>query len=207
MAADVVSALLLYGAVGLEAADGDSLAQGTTIVGFRDLGAVVAETQYAARIPDAAEVEAHRRVVEPIFTRRPFLPAPVGIVFRSREALIRWLELHYVTLTDGLSFVEGRVGARLHLSRRAGDGSEKVDVATAAAEIFRTLRHHASASVTLKPRESGGRNASAAFLVERERWDGFLDMITEEARQRPELLFDHTGPWPPYDFVNMQFGV
>jgi hypothetical protein len=205
--ADVVSALLLYGVVGLEAADNDSLAPGTTAVAFRDLGAVVSEAQYSSRIADIAEVEAHRRVVEPIFTRRPFLPAPVGIVFRSREALIRWLELHYVTLTDGLSFVEGRVGARVHLSRRPGEGSDRLDVSHSAAEIFRTLRQNCAASVTLKPREGGGRHASAAFLVERQRWDGFLDVIMEEARQHPDLMFDHTGPWPPYDFVNMQFGV
>ena len=202
-----MSALLLYGVVGLEAADTESLTPGTTIVGFRDLGAVVAEAQYTPRIADAVEVEGHRSVVEPIFMRRPFLPAPIGIVFRSREALIRWLELHYVTLTDGLTFVDGRVGARLHVSRRSGDGAEKIDVATAAAEVFRTLRQHAAASVALKPREGNVRQASAAFLVERDRWDGFLDVISEEARQRPELQFSQTGPWPPYDFVNMQFGV
>jgi hypothetical protein len=59
----------------------------------------------------------------------------------------------------------------------------------------------------LKPRENSTRNASAAFLIERDRWDGFLEIVSEEARQRPELVFEHTGPWPPYDFVNMQFGV
>src|SRR5688500_13655362 len=112
--------------MGLESADGDSLTPGTSVVGFRDLGAVVAPDQYAAHIPDAAEVEGHRAVVEPIFQKRPFLPAPVGIVFRSREAVIRWLELHYVTLTDGLTFVEGRVGARLHVSR--SESADKVDV-------------------------------------------------------------------------------
>ena len=202
-----MSALLLYGVVGLEAADSDSLVPGTTIVGFRDLGAVVAPTQYAARLPDAVEVEQHRQVVDPIFTLRPFLPAPVGLVFRSREALIRWLELHYVTLTDGLSFVDGRVGARLHLSRGMHGAADDVDVTAAAADVFRALRHHAAASVSLKPRDNGVRQASAAFLVERDRWDGFIDVIAEEARQRPELSFTHTGPWPPYDFVNMQFGV
>lgn len=201
-----MSALLLYGVAGLEVADGDSLAPTTTIAAFRDLGAVVAGAPYAPRDPDAAEIDSYRQVVEAIFTRRAFLPAPVGIVFRSREAVIRWLEIHYVTLTDGLSFVEGRLGARLHLVRRSGEGMQEVDMAASSAEIFRALRQHASASVTLKPRD-GSREASAAFLVEHDRWDGFVDVITEEARQRPELHFDHTGPWPPYDFVHMQFGV
>ena len=202
-----MSALLLYGVVGLESADVDTLGPGTSLVSFRDLGALVADAQYASHIPSPADVEAHRAVIEPIFSQRPFLPAPIGIVFRSREALIRWLELHYVTLTDGLSFVEGRVGARLHVTRRTADATEKIDVPGEAAEIFRALRPHAAASVTLKPRDGSSHSASAAFLIEREQWDGFLDVVNQEARQRPELTLSRTGPWPPYDFVNMQFGV
>ena len=200
-----VSALLLFGVVGLEAADGDSLAPNTTVVAFRDLGAVVAPAPYTPREPDAGEIQAHREVAEAIFRRRAFLPAPVGIVFRSREAVIRWIEIHYITLTDGLSFVEGRLGSRVHLLRRPGELTD-VDMAATSADIFRTLRQHASASVTLKPRD-GSRNASAAFLVEHDSWEGFIDVVSEEARLRPELHVEQTGPWPPYDFVNMQFGV
>ena len=197
---------MLFGVVELEGSDGDSLAPGTTLVAFRDLGAVVKPAPYVARTPTEQEVEAHRQVVESIFVKRAFLPAPIGIVFRSRDALARWLELHAVTLTDGLGFVEGRLGARVHLVRRTGDGRDAVDVAATSAEVFRQLRQHAAASITLKPREPQ-RAASAAFLVERDRWPGFVDLIAEEARQHPEFSFDQTGPWPPYDFVNMQFGV
>lgn len=201
-----VSSLMLYGVVELEGTDGDSLAPGTSIVAFRDLGAVVTPAAYESRTADQHEVESHREIVESIFRRRPFLPAPIGIVFRSRDALVRWLELHSVTLTDGLGFVEGRLAGRVHLAGRASAGLEPVDVTAKSAEIFRQLRQHAAASVTLKPREPG-RSASAAFLVERDRWPGFLELVNQEARQHPELTFDQTGPWPPYDFVNMQFGV
>ena len=197
---------MLYGVVELEGADGDSLAPGTSLVAFRDLGAVVSPAPYHARHGDLQEVEAHREVVESIFRRRPFLPAPIGIVFRSRDALMRWLELHAVTLTDGLGFVEGRLGARLHVSGKLTAGLDGADVTAKSSEIFRQLRQHAAASITLKPREPG-RSASAAFLIERDRWDGFVELVNQEARQHPELAFDQTGPWPPYDFVNMQFGV
>ena len=201
-----MSALLLYGVVELEGSDGDSLAPGTGIVAFRDLGAVVRPAAYEVRPADDGEVTSHREVVESIFHRRPFLPAPVGIVFRSRDAVLRWLELHSVTLTDGLGFVEGRLAARLHLSGRSMAGLEAVDVTSKSAEIFRQLRQHSAASVTLKPRDVG-RSASAAFLIERDRWPTFTELVSQEARQHPELSFDQTGPWPPYDFVNMQFGV
>jgi hypothetical protein len=115
------------------------------------------------------------------------------------------MELHYVTLSDGLGFVEGRLAARVHLSLRPGSAGE-TDVASVAAETFRMLRQHAAASVTLKT-SNGPRAASAAFLVERERWTNFVDTVAGEAQARPALQFRQTGPWPPYDFVNMQFGV
>ena len=201
-----MSGLLLYGVVELEGSDGDSVAPGTGLVAFRDLGAVVTPAAYEARTGDDHEVQAHRAIAESIFQRRPFLPAPVGVVFRSREAVLRWLELHAVTLTDGLGFVEARLGARLHLSGRATAGLEGVDVTAKSAEIFRQLRQHATASVTIKPRVPG-RSASAAFLVERDRWASFVEVVSQEARQHPELTFEQTGPWPPYDFVNMQFGA
>ena len=201
-----MNALLFYGVVELEGADGDSLAPGTSIVAFRDLGAVVAPAKYEVRPADDREVQAHRAIAEAIFQRRPFLPAPVGAVFRSRDALVHWLELHAVTLSDGLGFVEARLGARLHLSGRVTAGIDGVDVAAKASEIFRQLRQHAAASVTIKPREPG-RTASAAFLIERDRWATFVEVVGQEARQHPELTFDQTGPWPPYDFVNMQFGA
>ncbi len=200
-----MTALLLYGIVQLEGGHPEALSPGASTIGFRDVGAVVAETEYTRRAPDTPDIEAHRAVVDGVAARRPFLPAPIGVVFRSADALVRWLELHYVTLRDGLTFVEGRLGARVHLSLRDGKYADDVDVAALAAESFRHFRSHAAASVMLKTVD-GARQASAAFLVERERWEVFVDMVKEEARHHPSLRFEHTGPWPPYDFVNMQFG-
>lgn len=201
-----MTALLLYGVVELEGGGEQPLTSGTSVVPFRDVGAVVSDTEYTRRTPGPADVDGHRAVVEMVCARCAFLPAPVGVVFRSSDALIRWLELHYVTLRDGLTFVEGRLGVRVHLSLRDGKLSDDVDVAAVASEAFRHFRHHAAASMALKSVDAA-RHASAAFLVERERLNVFVDMVREEARHHPSLQFEHTGPWPPYDFVNMQFGI
>ena len=45
------------------------------------------------------------------------LPAPPGTVFRTRENLARWLELHYFTLTQAIGMVEGHGEARLKITR------------------------------------------------------------------------------------------
>ena len=201
-----MSGLLLYGVMDLEGGQAAPAAAGTSLVAFRDLGAVVADAEYVRRNPDVVEVEQHREIVEAICAKGAFLPAPVGVVFRASDALVRWLEIHYVTLRDGLTFVEGRLGARVHVLARDGEGVSDVDVADLATEVFRHFRHHAAASVMLKTSDVE-RLASAAFLVERERWNVFIDTVREEAKQHPSVRFEHSGPWPPYDFVNMQFGV
>ena len=113
-----MNALRLYG---IAASDGEGgpLASGTSLVTFRDLGAVVSETPYARPALADGDVATHRRVVESVFAQRAIVPAPAGVVFRAREALERWLELHFVTLTDALAYVEGRAGARVHVARKA----------------------------------------------------------------------------------------
>lgn len=226
-----MNALRLFG---VAASDGDphSLATGTEVVTFRDLAAIVAETPHARPALADGDVATHRSVVESVFAQRAILPAPAGVVFRARDALERWLELHFVTLTDALAYVEGRVGARVHVTRKsdrpsggyvavagAGPGAGGrpmappapteemvIDVAAIAAESFRVLRRQAAASITLRPATPDSGEAIASFLLERDRWSAFEAAVEEEARRDFELTFRLTGPWPPYDFVRMQFG-
>ena len=185
---------------------------GTSLVSFRDLAAVVADVAAARPAESQADLAEHRRVVDGAFAHGAVLPAPPGIAFRSRDVLMRWLELHYVTLSDALGFVEGRVGARVHVSRSGETGpmvetaESPGDIAAIAAGSFRVLRRHAAASVPLKVEHESEVIASAAFLVERERWQVFADVVKEEDRRLPDLTYEVTGPWPPYDFVRMQFG-
>jgi Gas vesicle synthesis protein GvpL/GvpF len=213
-----VSPFRLYGVAIHDANDTPGLPAGVQLESFRDIAAVVAETPHSRPTASLHDVEAHRAAVGAVFARHAILPAPAGTVFRGHEALTRWLELHYVTLSDGLAWVEGRMAARVHIARRAerpltspGRTEElAIDIDDASAETFRVLRRHAVASVTLRGRPAASAAdtaaASAAFLVERERWRVFQDVVAEEARRDPDLLFRLTGPWPPYDFVRMQFG-
>jgi hypothetical protein len=211
-----VSPLRLYGVVAFDGADGGGqLAPGTDLVSFRDLAALVAETPHARPALASDDLLAYRGAVDAAFAQRAVLPAPAGVVFRARDALVNWLELHYVTLSDALGFVEGRATARVHVSRPDGarvtlaDGRTDemgLDVGAIAAESFRVLRRHSAASIMLRGRPDEIASASASFLVERDKWRLFEDVVAEEGRRDPEVVYRMTGPWPPYDFVRMQFG-
>lgn len=184
------------------------LHDGARAIAFRDLAAIVTDREkFALDDPDPALADQHRAIVDTVFKNQVVLPTPAGIVFRTEHVLTRWMELHYVALTDALSFVHDRVAARVHVGRGARDDKEaSADLAEPAGEIFRELRRRAVASVPLTTDHLAGIVLSAAFLVERELWIEFERGFALARAANPALRVDLTGPWAPYDFVRMQFG-
>ena len=217
MAQAAVNALRLYGVAAHESTSSLGLAEGTSLVQFRSLAAVVAPAKYSRVTVDEEEIAEYTRILEEVQTNAAVLPAPPGTVFRSRESLMRWLELHYFTLTQTMSAVEGHGQARLTITKTLGIDPEDATGAEArestkqliatASQSMRVLRGQAAATVTLPPIE-GETNivAQASFLVELDRWTAFADLVSKEDQRQTALDFHLSGPWPPYDFVKMQFG-
>jgi hypothetical protein len=202
--------LRLFGITALDGHNPDRPGEGLELLAFRDLAALVGPSEFKAGVPAPEDLELYQRVVESVFSHRPVLPAPVGTVFRSQDTLVRWMELHYVALHDALAFLEDRAVARVHIRRKEGDPRQRdegVDLASVAAESFRTLRRRAVVALPLKTEHLTGIVLSSAFLIERDQWKEFMEAVREEQRNNPQLQFETTGPWPPYDFVRMQFGA
>ena len=192
------------------AGDGTGKTRGPKLIPFRDLCAVVSEQKaFVLNETDAELVDQHRTIVDAVFRGATVLPAPVGVVFRAPDVLKRWMELHYVSLSGALEFVDDRAVARVHVVRAEGPSEDLEagsDVAAAAAESLRALRRHAVAAVPLRLEEVTGLALSSAFLVERSAWKAFLSAVDEQQSAHHLLKFAVSGPWAPYDFVHMQFG-
>ena len=132
---------------------------GIELIAVRDLAAIVAPE---ALRRDGSDGGAGDRARRRSSLRTPSVPpcSPRRWVssFRSREAVTRWLELHYVALSDALSFVDDRVVGRVHVWRPDGTRRARTpatDLAAAAAETrSRDLRRSAVASVPLRTEQS-----------------------------------------------------
>jgi hypothetical protein len=70
-------------------------------------------------------------------------------------------------------------------------------------QIFEALREVSVASRANKP--IGDRMImNAAFLVSRDQEGAFDAKVKEIGAQLDHLTFKYTGPWPPYNFVNIR---
>jgi len=90
------------------------------------------------------------------------------------------------------------------------EGEAQRSFAALAAESLRLLRAHAGATVTLPAAEGDAEEgivARASFLVDTERWEAFEEAVSAESSRQRALDISVSGPWPPYDFVRMQFGT
>lgn len=205
-------AILLCGIVSREGRPAPHVRDAET-VDYRDVSAVVRKAPRFARAEQTDDgIAAYREVVEGAFACGAVIPAPYGTIFRSREALLRWLELHYFTLADALRYLHDRQVARVKVTPVAlSPGWDTVehrargaDLEVTAFDSFRVLKRQA---VAYLPIEVHGRRteqgAEGAFLVERDHWSQFVGLVKEEQRRLPDLKIEHSGPWPAYDFVRL----
>jgi hypothetical protein len=210
MAQASLNALRLYGVAAVESGHTSSLAEGTMLTHYRALAAVVEPSTYALTSLDDSEMANYLRVLEEVHSHTSVLPAPPGTVFQSQSTLTRWLELHYFTLTEALSVIEGHAAARVSITMQGKHELEtQKSFAALAADSLRLLRGQAAATVTLPKADADdeeGVIARASFLIDTQRWQAFNDTVSKEAQRQSSLDFQVTGPWPPYDFVRMQFG-
>lgn len=202
-----VNGLRLYGVAALAHADDRPLVDSTSVVTLRDIGAIVRPASYTIPPLDDTEMLDCQHVVEAVFRAQTILPAPCGTVFKSEEHVRRWLEVNYVALIEGIHFVDGRCEARVHVSDLPRDEVEASDLdpMSLATECFRILRKFAVAALPIRPEE--GRILSGAYLLDRTEYQDFEEHVKEQARRAAGLQFRLTGPWPPYDFVRLDFGA
>jgi hypothetical protein len=206
-----LNSLKVYGIGAVESGQATPPAEGTQYVRYRSLAAIAEPSAYSAVTLDDGEMDKYFRILDEINAHSAVLPAPPGTVFRSNATLTQWLELHYFTLTEALSVIEGHASARVSIAPggKQDEGEVPRSLAALAAESLRLLRSQAAATVTLpaaEGEEDEGVVARASFLIDTQRWQAFEEAVAGEAKRQPALDFRITGPWPPYDFVRMQFG-
>jgi hypothetical protein len=127
-------------------------------------------------------------------------------VLWDRDAMIRHIEHDDEDIRRLKSEIASQKGstyfARVQYGRLV-DGALQSRSEQYVSEIFEALRGVCVASRANKP--IGDKMImNAAFLVEREREAAFDTSVKTLGAAHDTLTFRYTGPWPPYNFVNIR---
>ena len=127
-------------------------------------------------------------------------------VLWDREQVIREVEYEDEDISKLKKEISGQTGptyfARMQYGRLV-DAALQVRSERYVAAIFDQLRDVSVASRINKP--IGDKMImNAAFLISRDQESAFDAKVKSIAGQFDKLTFKYTGPWPPYNFVNIR---
>ena len=194
---------LRFGAVGLGTVPAE-----VSTVHYKDIAAVVSDTPIEVFDATRENVLAHERVNEAVMRDHTVIPMSFGTVFKTRDDIIELLRGAYSAFIDVLLKMEDKVEFGLKVLWERDEVVKQIereddDVRQLKSEIFESLRDVAVASRANKP--IGDKMImNAAFLVSRDREQAFDAKVKAVGAKYAPLTFRYTGPWPPYNFVNIR---
>jgi hypothetical protein len=146
-------------------------------VHYRNLAAVVSDAPIEVLDSTRENVLAHERVNETVMREHTVIPMSFG-----KKGPTYFARMQYGRLVD----------AALHAR------SEQY-----VAAVLQELRDVSVASRINKP--IGDKMImNAAFLISRDQEQAFDTKVKSIAARFDKLTFKYTGPWPPYNFVNIR---
>jgi len=152
-------------------------------------------------------VHAHNDVLQHVLDRgETVVPMRFGMAFRDDETLENVVTAADEALREALSALEGTVELGVKVIAPDADAAESEPLPDDAADAVDRLS-------ALSVREAANDLFSdrlvlnTAYLVEREDRASFDEAVDDlKAALDEEWLVQYTGPWPPYNFVDIRIG-
>lgn len=172
------------------------------VYGLRSGGiaAVVSDVSLERLDPTRANVMAHERVNGAVLRDRTLIPMSFGTVCRTPDHVVELLRSGHDAFDEALARMDGKVELGLKVHGVAVRPEEDV---AAIVERLGTVSTASRLCATLDE----GMLMNAAFLVGRGREEAFDRRVREIAARHAQWRFRWSGPWPPYNFVQIRLGV
>jgi hypothetical protein len=176
-------------------------------VDHRTLSAVVSDIDVLEPEQSDGNLRAHDEVLQEIMNSgegRTVVPMRFGMVFKGAGPLKNVLRSSRSVLSRTLSDIEGTVemGLKLVAEEEATIDRDAVreDVTDRLGELFLEEAENGRFSDRLVLNRS--------YLIERDRREEFDEAIEEiEAEYGGSTIVRYTGPWAPYNFIDIEIGV
>jgi len=169
---------------------------------YRDFAPVMSNAALKKYEASDEEVELHRKVVEKVMKEHSVLPVAYGMAFKNKKLLLIAMSVGYKAMKKAMNEVDNRVelGVKLFLPKENAtwDGKEECK-----SVFLETLKKKAIQSKELKL-FSERLILNTSFLIDRDKINDFSSEVEQLGNKYPDLKIQYSGPWPPYNFVDIQ---
>ncbi len=169
---------------------------------YRDFAPLVSNVPMKKYDVDEHNVSVHKKVVEHVMKEYSVLPVAYGMVFKNKKLLLVAMSAGYRAMQKAMKEIDNKVelGVKAFLPKEALEWNEKD---ACKKDFIEALKKIAVQSKELKL-FSERLVLNTSFLVDRGRIDDFSSEIEQLGTKYTNLKVQYSGPWPPYNFVDIQ---
>ncbi|MCH7660788.1 MAG: GvpL/GvpF family gas vesicle protein [Euryarchaeota archaeon] len=200
-------ALYVYGVIENENLDLDIEGVGGAnrayTVDYQSLSAVVSDIDTVEPERSDENIERHDEVLQTILESnggRTIVPMSFGMGFKNERTLKNVLRNARPVFTRTLREIDGMVELGLKVLTEEGATVDPEELTAEVEERFDRI----SVNVVENELFSDRLVINRSYLVERENRDAFDEAVGEFEAAHEELLVQYTGPWAPYNFVDIE---
>jgi hypothetical protein len=187
--------------------DGVGDAERIYTVDYRTLSAVVSDIDTTEPERTDEDVEAHNNVLQHVLEYddgRTVVPMSFGMAFKNERTLKGVLRGARRPLRSALNDIEGTIELGVKVIAPAESGVPHTEIQE---DVIDRLSE-VSINETENDLFTDRLIVNKSYLVEREHRDVFDAVIDEiEEGYDDNLTIQYTGPWPPYNFVDIHIGA
>jgi len=185
--------------------DGVGGADSVHTVNYRTLSAVVSEIDTTEPEQTDEAVERHNEVLQAVINYddgRTVVPMSFGMAFKNARTLKGVMRGARRALRSALNDIEGTVELGVKLVA-TGDTEPREAVRTDVADRLSAE----SVNETDDDLFSDRLILNRSYLVERSNRDAFDEAVDAVKTAHDGVTVQYTGPWPPYNFVDIHIGA
>lgn len=173
---------------------------------YKDFVAVVSDSPLKEFEPIEEEVEIHRKVAAEVMKEYSVLPVAYGMVFKDKKILLLTMRKAMKAMKKAVKAVDNKVelGVKVIWPKEVTewDGKNRDEHIRQCESDFGALKKIAAESKKLRL-FSQRLILNASFLVDKDRMDEFSGEVGRLKDKYQSLKIQYTGPWPPYNFVDI----
>lgn len=200
-------ALYVYGVIESEdldvEVDGVNGADRAYTVGYQSLSAVVSDIDTVEPERSDENVKRHDEVLQTILEHdggRTIVPMSFGMGFKNQRTLKNVLRNARPVFSRTLREIDGMVELGLKVLTKEDADVDPEEIGAEADDRFDRI----SVNVVENELFSDRLVINRSYLVERADREAFNEAVGEFEDAHEELLVQYTGPWAPYNFVDIE---